>query len=353
MRQIIACTLNFSEGINLMKIELITDEINHVRGVRLINSEPAKGINRTSLTLAGYPQNVVEAAFLTVKKAALLIDMREQRGTYPRMGSTDVVTLIPINDISLEETIVYSRNLAKRIGKELSIPVYCYGNSAYENKRKDINNCRRGEYEGLQSKIKDKKWRPDFGPSRFNDKISKTGATIIGAGIYPISYSVNLNTSSVVIAKEIAEEIRENKRLKLKTIGITNKSKIVENENPEYEPGLLKSVKAIGWINSENGIAQISCDLTDTRINSLFQVYEAASSEAIKKGVKVTGSEIKGFVPLEVLLEAGRCFFRKENKEIPDSVTELINKAVTELSLNSISPFIPEEKIFENFIKDL
>lgn len=349
MKKLIECVPNFSEGRNMAVIKQITAQIEQVEGVRLLDVDPGKATNRTVVTFVGEPEAVIEAAFLAVKKASELIDMRNHTGEHPRMGATDVCPLIPISGVTMEETVVYARRLAERIGKELSIPVYCYEYAAFAEERRNLANCRAGEYEGLQKKLSDPKWRPDFGPAAFN---ATAGATAVGARDFLVAYNVNLNTTSVRRANAVAFDIREKGRPKREGNQITGKTLKDEKGEDIYIPGTLKAVKAIGWFIEEYGIAQISINLTNLSITPVHVAFEEASKKALERGIRVTGSELVGLIPLKAMLDAGKYFLRKQQRSVGVSEEELIKIAVKSLGLNDLKPFDPKEKIIEYLLED-
>lgn len=332
-KQIIECVPNFSEGCDMTVIKHITDVIQSVEGVKLLDVDPGKDTNRTVVTFVGDPESVSEAAFRAVKKASELIDMSKHKGAHPRMGATDVLPFIPVSGITMEETVVYARRTADRIGKELGIPVYCYENAAFTVERRNLANCRAGEYEGLSKKLSDPVWKPDFGPSVHN---VRSGATAVGARDFLVAYNINLNTTSTRRANAIAFDVRE-------------KGRTVKNDRGEsvVVPGTLKAVKAIGWFIEEYGIAQISMNLTNISVTPVHVAFDEVVKKADARGVRVTGSELVGLIPLRAMLDAGRYFLEKQQRStgIPDE--ELVNIAVRSLGLNDIHPFVPEEKIIE------
>ena len=344
MKQIIECVPNFSEGRNAGVIKQITDEIESVGGIRLLNVDPGKATNRTVITFVGDPESVVEAAFLAVKKASQVIDMSKHKGEHPRFGATDVCPLVPITGISMEEVVVHARKLAERIGNDLKIPVYCYEKAAFNNERRNLADVRAGEYEGLKKKLADPEWKPDFGPAKFN---SKTGAVAVGARNFLVAYNVNLNTTSTRRANAIAFDIRERGRVKRKGDALTGEIIQDETGHPLFEPGALKSVKAIGWYIKEYDIAQISINLTDISITPIHIAFDEACKRAEERGVRVTGSELVGMVPKKAMLEAGKYFLRKQQRSCGVSDRELINIAIKSLGLNDLYKFKPEEKIIE------
>jgi glutamate formiminotransferase/formiminotetrahydrofolate cyclodeaminase len=350
--QLIECVPNFSEGNDLSIIKKITDEIESVKGIRLIDIDPGKATNRTVVTFVGAPEEVCEAAFRAVKKAGEVIDMKKHKGAHPRFGATDVLPLVPVSGITMEETVEYARKLGKRIGEELQIPVYCYESAAFEEKRKNLASCRAGEYEGLAEKIASKDWKPDFGPDKFTPGIAKTGAVAVGARNFLIAYNVNLNTTSVRRANAIAFDIREKGRAKREGNSLTGKIIKDTTGNTVYEPGMLKCVKGIGWYIEEYGIAQLSFNLTDITVTSMHQVFEAACQRAETRGLRVTGSEIIGCIPLQAMLDAGKYFLRKQKHSTGVSESELIKIAVKSLGLDDLAPFDPNKKIIEYLLAD-
>jgi glutamate formiminotransferase/formiminotetrahydrofolate cyclodeaminase len=352
MNQLIECVPNFSEGRDMIKIGLITKEIESVNGVKLLDIDPGKATNRTVVTFVGDPESVCEAAFLAVKKASEVIDMSRHHGAHPRFGATDVCPLIPVANISMEEVVDFTRKLAKRIGEELSIPVYCYEFAAYEEKRRNLANCRQGEYEGLAKKISDADWKPDFGPAAWSSRVAHTGAVAVGARNFLVAYNINLNTTSTRRANAVAYDIREKGRIKREGNPVTGK--IVRNADgePVYEAGLLKAVKAIGWYIDEYGIAQISINLTDLSVSPVHRVFDVACERANARGLRVTGSELVGLVPLAAMIDAGKYFLHKQNRSTGIPEKEIIKIAVKSLGLDDLGPFDPKKKIIEYMIGD-
>ena len=352
MKQLIECVPNISEGNDTKKINEIVNIVETVDGVSLLNVDPGKATNRTVITFVGEPKNVIEAAFLLIKKAKELIDMSKHSGEHPRMGATDVCPLVPISNISMDEVTKYARELAKRVGSELEIPVYCYENAAFKNERKNLANCRSGEYEGLKKKFEDKNWKPDFGPSVFNDSVKKSGATAISARDFLVAYNVNLNTTSTRKANAVAFDIREAGRIKREGNKITGKVINDKNGNPLRIPGLFKSVKGIGWFIDEYGIAQISYNLTDINISPLHEVFDKTCQQATKRGLRVTGSELVGLVPKSVLVDAGKFFLKKQKRSLGISEKEIIKIAVKSLGLDELAPFNVNERVIEYMIDE-
>ncbi len=349
MNQLIECVPNFSEGHDMNIIHQITTEIESVEGVKLLNVDPGKATNRTVVTFVGNPDAVIQAAFLAIKKAGELIDMSKHKGEHPRMGATDVCPLIPIAGITMEETAEYAKKLGARVGKELSIPVYLYEAAQTDKKRNNLSVIRAGEYEGFFKKIKLPEWKPDFGPAEHS---VKSGSTVIGARDFLVAYNVNLNTTSTRRANSIAFDVREAGRVKREGNPVTGKIVIDEKGNNVNIPGSLKSVKAIGWYIEEYGIAQISMNLTNINITSVHKAFDEVCSKANERGIRVTGSELVGLVPLKSMLDAGKYFLEKQNRSIGVSEKELIKIAVKSLGLDELSPFKPEERIIEYLLKN-
>lgn len=352
MQQLIECVPNFSEGRDMDIIRQITDEIESVKGIQLVDIDPGKATNRTVVTFVGEPEPVLEAAFKAVRKASELIDMRNHKGAHPRFGATDVCPLVPVSGISMEETAELAHELGRRIGEELEIPVYCYEFAAYEDKRKNLANCREGEYEALEKRLTTREWKPDFGPSVWNHKTAETGATAVGARNFLIAYNVNLNTTSVRRANSVAFDVRERGRVKREGDPITGKIVKDDEGNKVYEPGLLKSVKGIGWFIEEYGIAQISMNLTDISVTPLHKAFDVTADRASARGLRVTGSELVGVVPLKAMIDAGKYFLRKQRRSTGLPEEELIRIAVKSMGLDELYPFDPDKKIIEYILRD-
>jgi len=333
-------------------IDKITDEIKKVDGVKLIDVDPGQATNRTVVTIVGTPTEVCEAAFQAVKKAQELIDMRHHKGAHPRFGATDVCPLVPVANITMEETVEYAHKLAKRIGEELNIPIYCYEFAAQEEKRRNLATCREGEYEAISKRIGTAEWKPDFGPAEWNESVAQSGVTAVGARNFLIAYNVNLNTTSTRRANAIAFDVRERGRVKREGNPVTGKIVKDENGNPVNIPGMLKSVKGIGWFIEEYGIAQISMNLTDITVTSLHKAYEAVYERANARGIRVTGSEMVGVVPLQAMLDAGKYFLRKQERSTGIPEREIIKIAVKSMGLDELYPFDPDKKIIEYILKD-
>ena len=337
MVQLIECVPNFSEGNDLQIIEQITAEIERVEGVRLLNVDPGKATNRTVVTIVGEPAQVIEAAFYAIKKAGELIDMRVHKGAHPRMGATDVCPLIPIANISMEETAAYARQLSKRVGEELQIPVYLYEAAQPDKARNNLSVIRAGEYEGFFKKINEPQWKPDFGPAQFD---AKRGATVIGARDFLVAYNINLNTTSTRRANAIAFDIREAGR------------NVEENGVKINMPGSLKFVKAIGWFIEEYGIAQISINLTNINETPVHIAFDECCRKAAERGIRVTGSELVGLIPLKAMTDAGKYFLKKQQRSTGVSEKELIKIAIKSMGLDELGPFKPEERIIEYMLQD-
>ena len=342
-KPLIECVPNISEGRDITKINAIVSVVETVEGVKLLDVDPGKATNRTVITFVGEPTQVIEAAFRLIKKAAELIDMSKHSGEHPRFGATDVCPLVPISGISMEETAVYARQLGERVGKELGIPGYYYENAATEEKRKNLANCRAGEYEGLKEKLSNPSWKPDFGPAEFNTTIQKTGALAISARDFLVAYNVNLNSTSTRRANAIAFDIREAGR----TVMENGKKVLDENGEPKRIPGKLKAVKGIGWYIEEYGIAQISYNLTNISITSMHVAFDETVKAAQERGLRVTGSELIGLIPLQAMLDAGDYFLKKQERSLGIDDAEKIKIAVKSLGLDELKPFNPQERIIE------
>jgi glutamate formiminotransferase/formiminotetrahydrofolate cyclodeaminase len=348
MEQLIECVPNFSEGLDLNIIKQITNEVESVEGVKLLNVDPGKATNRTVVTFVGNPNAVIEAAYLAIKKAGELIDMSKHKGEHPRMGATDVCPLIPIANISMEETAKYAQKLAKRVGEELKIPIYLYEEAQANKNRSNLSVIRAGEYEGFFKKIKLPEWKPDFGPQEFDEK---RGATVIGARDFLVAYNINLNTTSTRRANSIAFDVREAGRVLREGDPITGKIITNADGSPKSVPGTLKSVKAIGWYIEEYGVCQISMNLTNINITPVHIAFDEVCKKANERGMRVTGSELVGLIPLKALLDAGKYFLKKQQRSTGVSESELIKIAVKSLGLDELAPFKPEERIIEFLLK--
>jgi glutamate formiminotransferase/formiminotetrahydrofolate cyclodeaminase len=344
MQKIIECVPNFSEGRDLDVIRQITAAIESVEGVSLLNVDPGASTNRAVVTFAGNPEAAVEAAFRGIQKAAELIDMRKHKGAHPRVGATDVCPFIPVSNVTWKEAIACAKELGKRVGEELKIPVYLYEKAAADPARSNLAIIRAGEYEGVVDKIRQPEWKPDFGPAVFNEK---SGATVIGAREFLVAYNANLNTKAVRRANSVAFDVRENGRVKTEDGTPSGKPVLDSKGEPVREPGVLKHVKAIGWYVEEYGIAQVSMNLTNLEETPLHAAFEACVESATKRGLRVTGSEVVGMLPKKCLVDAGRYFLRKQKWSEGASEEELIDVAIRSMGLSELKPFDPKEKIIE------
>lgn len=348
--RIIECVPNFSEGRDKNVIKSITDAIESVKGINLLDVDPGEATNRTVVTFVGEPEAVVEAAFRGVKRAAELIDMRSHHGAHPRMGATDVCPLIPISGITLEECAELARKLAKRIADELEIPTYCYEAAAFTPERRNLAVCREGEYEALPEKMNHPGKGPDFGDRPFDEKAARSGATTVGARDFLIAVNFNLNTTSTRRANAIAFDVREKGRPMREGGKITGKPLKDADGNTIMQPGTLKATKAIGWFIDEYGIAQVSMNITDISVTPLHIAFDEVCRAANARGLRVTGTEIVGLVPKRTLIEAGRYFLHKQQRSTGISEDEIIRMAVKSMGLDELTPFRPEEKVIEFMI---
>ncbi|UCC30616.1 MAG: glutamate formimidoyltransferase [Phycisphaerales bacterium] len=346
--QLIECVPNFSEGNDLSIIKQITDQIEAVEEVTLLDVDPGQATNRTVVTFVGSPDQVLEAASRAVKKAAELIDMSKHHGEHPRFGATDVCPLVPVSNITMEETVEYARKLARRLGEELGITIYCYENAALTDQRRNLATVRAGEYEGLAEKLRKPEWKPDFGPATFNPK---SGATAVGARDFLVAYNVNLNTTSTRRANAIAFDVREKGRTKREGDPLTGPVVKDENGDPVWIPGSLKCVKGIGWFIDEYGIAQISMNLTNISVTPVHVAFDEVCKRAEARGVRVTGSELVGLIPLGAMLDAGKHYLRRQKRSLGIADSEVIKIAVKSLGLDDLYNFKPEEKIIEYAIE--
>lgn len=338
MRQIIECVPNFSEGRNMEVIDSIADSIEEAGGVKVLNVDPGAATNRTVITFAGSPADVMEAAFQAVKKAGELIDMRLHHGAHPRLGATDVLPLIPISGITLEECAELARGLAERIYTELGIPCYCYEAAALKPERKNLAVCRAGEYEALPERMKDPVRRPDFGPGEFTERAARAGATNVGARDFLIAVNFNLNTTSVSEANAIAFEVREKGRPET----VDGKTVMI--------PGTLKGCKAIGWFIEEYGIAQVSMNITDINTTPLHIAFEEVCRAAQARGLQVTGTEIIGLVPKRAMLEAGLYFLERQHRPTDIPEQDIMQAAIISMGLDDLKPFNVRNKVVELLI---
>lgn len=352
-KRLVECVPNFSEGRNEKVIDAIAESVKAVSGVRLLDVDPGHSTNRTVVTFVGAPDDVVEAAFQCIARASQLIDMRHHRGEHPRMGATDVCPFVPVSGVSMADCVQLAEALGERVGRELGIPIYLYGEAAKSDSRKSLADIRSGEYEALSTKMKDSSFKPDFGPAEFN---AKAGATVIGARPFLVAYNVNLNTRSKKLANAIALNIREAGKAKRNASGEIEKD---AKGNTIKVPGTLKECRAVGWYVDEYERAQVSINLTNFEVTGIHDAFDEVEKEAAKLGVRVTGSEIVGLVPLKPMLAAGEHYLRKQGRSIGVSEEELISVAVQSLGLSELAPFNPQEKIIEykvaqngRFLKD-
>ena len=345
---LVECVPNFSEGRDRRIIDRITGTIEAVDGAKLLDVDPGRATHRTVVTFVGHPEAVIEAAFRGIAKAAELIDMRRHRGEHPRMGATDVCPLVPISGLSMEETIEWARKLAERVGRELEIPIFLYEHAASERKRKNLATIREGEYEGMADKLRRPEWQPDFGPT----EVGSAGVTAIGARDFLIAYNVNLNTTSTRRATAVAWDVREKGRVQ--RVGGKPGGKIVRDEKGKkvWQPGTLPGVKAIGWFIEEYGVAQVSLNITDLAATPIHKVFEEVADKARDRGLRATGSELVGLIPLDCMLDAGRHFLAKQQRSLGVSEAELLKIAVRSMGLDELSPFDPDAKIIEHRLRD-
>ncbi len=348
-KQLVECVPNFSEGRDLSIIDQITREIEGVDGVKLLDVDPGAATNRTVVTFVGEPEPVKIAAIAAMTKAKELIDMSKHSGAHPRFGATDVCPLIPVANISMDEVVEHARDLAKRAANALDYPIYCYEFAALTENRRNLAVVRAGEYEALADKLGKDEYAPDFGPNQFRPR---SGATAVGARKFLIAYNFNLNTTSVRRANSIAFDVREAGRVERKGNPITGEVVRDENGEPKRIPGTCKATKGIGWYIDEYGIAQVSMNITDIDVSPVHVVFDEISNSAIRRGIRVTGSELVGLIPLQVMIDAGKHYLRKQQRSVGVSEGELINIAVKSLGLDDLKPFEPEKKIIEYALRD-
>lgn len=346
---LLECVPNFSTGRDPEEIKPIIAAIRSVDGVRLLDVDAGRATNRTVVTFVGAPDSIVEAAFRAIRAAAESIDMRKHEGAHPRIGATDVCPLVPVSGITMEETVEFAHRLGRRVGDELGIPVYLYDRAATNPDRRSLSMIRTGEYEGLESKLADSAWAPDFGPASF---VAKSGATVIGARNFLVAYNVNLNTTSVRRANAVAFDIRENGRVKRGEDALSGEIERGPDGEALREPGRLEAVKGIGWYIEEYGIAQVSLNLTDIDTTPMHTAFDAACEAAAVRGMRVTGSELVGMVPLAAMLDAGRHYLRLQQRSLGVSEDELIRMAVRSMGLDELRPFEADKKIIELALRD-
>ena len=349
-QRIIECVPNFSEGRDKSVIDSIVDAIKGAADVSVLDVDPGETTNRTVVTFVGEPEAVTQAAFEGVKKAQELIDMRQHKGAHPRIGATDVLPLIPVEGVTLEECAQMARELAKRIADELQIPTYCYESAAFAPERKNLSVCRIGEYEGLAKRVGVQGEAPDFGDRAFDEKMARSGATVVGARDFLIAVNFNLNTTSTRRANAIAFDVREKGRPRRVGPKVTDKPMLDENGNPVMIPGTLKGTKAIGWYIDEYKMAQVSMNITDINTTPLHIAFDEVCRAAAARGVRVTGTEIVGLVPRRTLIEAGKYFLKKQERSVGVSDEEIIRTAIRSMGLDELRPFKVEEKVIEDII---
>ena len=353
MSGLVECVPNFSEGCDRVKIDQIIDSITGVDGITLLDVDPGKDTNRTVVTFVGDLPSVEEAAFLGIKTASTVIDMKVQEGAHPRMGATDVCPFIPVSGVTVNDCVALSERVGKRVGEELNIPVYLYEHSAKTPQRKNLPVIRDGEYEGLAQKLADPEWKPDFGPAEFN---SKSGATVMGCRDFLIAYNINLNTRDTRLATDIAFELREKGRSKRianpQSVNLLD-GEIVRNKDgsPVKVSGKFKDVKAIGWYMDTFNRAQISINFNNYKNSTIHDVFDTACELAVARGIRVTGSELVGLIPLDAMLSAGNHYLKKQNRTRGVSEKDIIDTAVQSLGLNDVAIFNVEEKIIEYAVR--
>ena len=352
MKQLIECVPNISEGRDMNIINQVTAEIEKVEGVKLLDVDPGATTNRTVITFVGEPEQACEAAYRVVKKAAELIDMRQHHGAHPRQGATDVCPLIPVSNISMEETVVYAHKLAERIGNELQIPIYCYENAAKLPERRNLAYCRTGEYESLSTRLGSEQWKPDYGPNAWNDHVAQTGATQVGARDFLVAINYNLNTTSTRRANAIAFDVREKGRPQREGGKPSGKPMKDENGKTIMIPGTLKGTKAIGWYIEDYGIAQVSMNITSIKVAPVHLCFDEVCRCAANRGVRVTGCEIVGLIPKSVLIDAGKYYLAKQKRSLGVSEDEIMKIAIKSMGLDDLKPFNPKEKVIEFLIED-
>ena len=352
MKQLIECVPNISEGRDMNIINQVTAEIEKVEGVKLLDVDPGATTNRTVITFVGDPEQACEAAYRVVKKAAELIDMRQHHGAHPRQGATDVCPLIPVSNISMEETVVYAHKLAERIGNELQIPIYCYENAAKLPERRNLAYCRTGEYESLSTRLGSEQWKPDYGPNAWNDHVAQTGATQVGARDFLVAINYNLNTISTRRANAIAFDVREKGRPQREGGKPSGKPMKDENGKTIMIPGTLKGTKAIGWYIEDYGIAQVSMNITSIKVAPVHLCFDEVCRCAANRGVRVTGCEIVGLIPKSVLIDAGKYYLAKQKRSLGVSEDEIMKIAIKSMGLDDLKPFNPKEKVIEFLIED-
>ena len=350
--RLVECVPNFSEGRDMEIIKQITDSIEKHKGVKLLDVDPGEATNRTVVTFVGTPEAICDAAFDAVKKAGELIDMRNHHGAHPRMGATDVLPLIPVAGITLEECAELARGLARRIADELLIPCYCYEAAALKEEHRNLAVCRAGEYEGLPEKLANPDKAPDMGARAFDERIARTGCTVVGARDFLIAVNFNLNTTSTRRANAIAFDVREKGRPMREGGKLTGKILTDENGKKKMIPGTLKCTKAIGWYIDEYGIAQVSMNMTNLKVTPLHVAFDEVCRCAALRGVRVTGTEIVGLVPKQTLIDAGKYFLEKQQRSTGIPEDDIIKIAIKSMGLDDLRPFNPREKVIEYLLEE-
>ncbi|MEG0518369.1 MAG: glutamate formimidoyltransferase [Bacteroidales bacterium] len=351
-KKIVECVPNFSEGRDMAVIKQITDAIESVEGVKLLDVDPGAATNRTVVTFVGEPEHVMEAAVRGAKKAAELIDMTKHHGEHPRSGATDVCPFIPISGVTMEDCALYARTVAKRLGEELNIPVYCYEDAAFIPERRNLAVCRKGEYEGIPKKLQDPNWKPDFGPSEYSDRVAKVGITNVGARDFLVAINYNLNTTSTRRANAVAYDVREKGRKLREGGSVVGKVVLDANGKEVWTPGTLKGCKAIGWFIEEYGIAQVSMNVTNISVTPVHIAFDEVVAKAALRGIRVTGAEIVGLIPKKVLIDAGKYYLAKQQRSVGIAEDEIIKIAVKSMGLDDLKPFNPCEKVIEYLMED-
>lgn len=353
IKRLIECVPNFSEGRDMQIIKQITDAVESVEGVSLLNVDPGAATNRTVVTFVGEPENVVEAAFRAVRKASEVIDMRNHHGEHPRMGATDVLPLVPVAGVTMEECVEFARALGRRIGEELGIPVFAYESAAFIPERKNLAVCRTGEYEGLRKRLSEPRWKPDFGPADYTERVAVSGATACGARDFLVAINYNLNTTSVRRANSVAYDVREKGRKLREGDPITGPVVRDADGNVVWVPGTLKGVKAIGWYIEEYGIAQVSMNVTDITATPVHRAFDEVCRCAQNRGMRVTGSEIVGLIPKKVLIDAGKHYLAAQGRSAGIPEADIVKIAVKSMGLDDLCPFDVRKKVIEYILEDM
>jgi glutamate formiminotransferase/formiminotetrahydrofolate cyclodeaminase len=339
--RLVECVPNISEGRRPEVYEAAAKAAASVPGITLLNVDPGAETNRTVITFVGEPEAVLEGAFRLTARAVELIDMTAHRGAHPRIGAVDVVPFVPVSGVTMDDCVALARRLGERVGAELQVPIFLYEYAASEPSRRNLAEIRAGEYEGLADKLKDPKWQPDFGPAKF---VPHSGAFVIGARKFLVAFNVNLNTMDKRLANRVALDVREKGRMRRDEHG---RPLLDDQGNPLWDPGLLKSVKAVGWVIPEFGCAQISMNLTDLDVTPLHVAFDTCDERARERGLRATGSELVGLVPKSALLEAGRHYLMLMGRSTGVPESTLIHVAMRTLGLSEVKAFDPNERIIE------